>query len=268
MIGLVSKENGLYKLHLKKVHFEARVSSHQIDDKLKFPTQANTCHASSPLPISHFQNIVIPKSAIWNFRLGHMSSKRIAQMSKLYSSFEYDNNSTCDICHLAKQRKVPYHLSNFIASHNFELFHFDIWGPLATPSIQNHKYFFTILDEHTRFVMIIIFKSKFEISSQVQNFITMVINQFHTTPKTVRSDNGPEFMLHMFYASKDILHQRSCVKNPQHSGRVEGEHQHMLNVGRSILYQSKLPKTYLSFAFQFATINRVPTPILKQQSPY
>lgn len=141
MIGLVSKENGLYKLHLKKIHFEARVSSHQIDPKLKFPTQANTCHASSPLPISYFQNIVIPKYAIWHFRLGHMSSKRIAQMSKLYSSFEYDNNSTCDICHLAKQRKLPYHLSNFIASHNFELFHFDIWGPLATPSIQNHKYF-------------------------------------------------------------------------------------------------------------------------------
>lgn len=77
-------------------------------------------------------------------------------------------------------------------------------------------------------------------------------------------------MLHQFYTSKGILHQRSCIGNPYNNGRVERKHQHLLNVGRAILYQSKLPKTYWSYAFQFATftINKVPTPILNQQSPY
>lgn len=92
----------LCKLHLKETHFEVQVSSHQIDHKLKFPTQDNTFHVSSPLPISNFQNIVIPKCAQWNFRLGHVSSDRTSQKSKLYYSFEYENNVTCDIFHLAK----------------------------------------------------------------------------------------------------------------------------------------------------------------------
>jgi hypothetical protein len=98
----------------------------------------------------------------------------------------------------------------------------------------------------------------------------LVENQFHTTPKIVRTDNGPEFSLPSFYASKGIIHQKSCVETPQQNGRVERKHQHLLNVGRALLYQSKLPKTYWSYAILHATfiINRVTTPLLHNQSPY
>lgn len=94
----------------------------------------------------------------------------------MYSFSEYDNNATCDICQLEKQIKLPYYLSNYVASRIFELLHFDIWGPLATPSIKNHKYFLTILNDHSRFVWIMLLKSKYEASVQVKNFIHMVIN--------------------------------------------------------------------------------------------
>lgn len=169
-------------------------------------------------------------------------------MSRMYSSFTFENKATCDIFHLAKQRKFPYHSSNSIASHIFELLHFDIWRPLAIPSINNHKYFLTILDDHTQLVLIILLKSRFEVFRQVQNFKTMIITKFNITPKTVRSNNGPEFTLHQFYASKGITNHRCCVENPQQNGRVERKHQHLLNVGRAIIYHSKLPNTYWSFA--------------------
>lgn len=38
-------------------------------------------------------------------------------------------------------------------------------------------------------------------------FIHMVENQFNTKVKIVRSDNGPEFKLEHFYATKVILYQ-------------------------------------------------------------
>lgn len=73
-------------------------------------------------------------------------------MSKIYSSFTFDSNATCDIFHLAKQQNFHYHSSKSIASHKFELLHIDIWGPLAIPYIHGQKYFLTIIDDHTRFV--------------------------------------------------------------------------------------------------------------------
>lgn len=54
-------------------------------------------------------------------------------------------------------------------------------GHLAIHFVHNHWYFLTILDDHTRFVWMILLKNKSEVSQHVQNFITMVIIQFHTT---------------------------------------------------------------------------------------
>lgn len=87
----------------------------------------------------------------------------------------------------------------------------------------------------------------------------MAITQLHITPKNLRSDNGPEFMLHKLYTSKGITHHMSRVKNPQQNRMGERKHKHLLNLGRTILYKYKLSKTYWSFSLQFATaINTVP----------
>jgi hypothetical protein len=136
-------------------------------------------------------------------------------MSSLYPSFQFDNKATCDICHFARQRKLSFPISTSIATSKFELLHFDIWGPLATPSVHNHRYFLTILDDHSRFVWIILLKHKSEVPSHVQNFVTLIETQFHITPKTIRTDNGPEFLLPSYYASKGIIHHKSCVETPQ-----------------------------------------------------
>lgn len=145
--------------------------------------------------------------------------KRIEPMSKLYSSFELDNNSTRDICYLEKQRKLPYHSSTSVAFHNFELLYFDIWGLLTSPSINNHKYFMSIIDDHTRFIWTFLLKLKYEVSFKVQNFITMIINQFNIIPKTIKLDNEPKFMLNHFYVSKGTSHKNSYVETPN---KMEG----------------------------------------------
>jgi len=66
-------------------------------------------------------------------------------MSQLYPSLSFDSTATFDICYFAKQKKLPFLFSSFIASHKFELLHFDSWGPLYVPFIHNHRYFLLYL---------------------------------------------------------------------------------------------------------------------------
>jgi len=74
-------------------------------------------------------------------------------MSLLYPSIKVDNNkAACDLCQFAKHKHLPFSSSTSHASKNFELLHLDIWGPLSIASVHGHKYFLTILDDHSRFL--------------------------------------------------------------------------------------------------------------------
>lgn len=104
----------------------------------------------------------------------------------------------------------------------------------------------------------------------MRNFVAMIEKQHDAKVKIIITDNGLEFLMPQFYASNGIIHQMSCVENPQDNGRVERKHQHVLNVGRALLFQSKLPKQYWSYAIMHAAyiINRVPSPLLENKCPY
>lgn len=98
----------------------------------------------------------------------------------------------------------------------------------------------------------------------------MVGNQFNTSVKTLRSDQGLEFNMCNLFNLKGILHQRSCVYTPQQNSIVERKHQHILNVARSLRFQAHVPIHFWSDCIVTAvhTINRLPTPILQNHSPF
>ncbi|PNX95813.1 retrovirus-related Pol polyprotein from transposon TNT 1-94 [Trifolium pratense] len=217
-------------------------------------------------------SVAIPKSALWHFRFGHTSQHRLEQMQQMYPTITINKDDfCCDVCHLAKQKKLPYTLSNSRATHCLELLHMDIWGPFSTPTPHGHRYFLTIVDDFSRFTWIVLLKGKFETASKIKDFINLVENQFGSKVKILRSDNGPEFLsLTTFYASKGILHQTSCVATPQQNGRVERKHQCILNIARALLLQSHLPPAYWGYAVFHAVfiMNRVPSSAIKGRIPF
>ena len=72
----------------------------------------------------------------------------------------------------------------------------------------------------------------------------MILTQFNIGIKTIRSDNAPEFSLLDFYGDHGIIHQKSYAYTPQQNYVVERKHQHLLNVARSLKFQSNLPSAY------------------------
>ncbi|CAJ2657635.1 unnamed protein product [Trifolium pratense] len=229
--------------------------------------------SQSSLPTGkHCNALGIPKTALWHFRFGHTSQKRLEILHKLYPNIDINKDEfCCDICHLAKQRKLPHDLSNSRASSCLELLHMDIWGPFATPTPHGHRYFLTIVDDHTRFTWIILLKGKFETASKIQEFIQFSEEHFGHKVKYLRSDNGPEFLcLSKYYVSKGIIHQTSCVNTPQQNGRVERKHQCILNIARALMIQSHLPPRYWGYAVLHSVfiMNRVPSNAIQGEIPF
>jgi len=65
----------------------------------------------------------------------------------------------------------------------------------------------------------------------------MIVTQFNTHIKVIRSDNGGEYFkteLIEFMNSKGILHQTTCPHSPQQNGVAKRKNRHILEVIRSL----------------------------------
>jgi hypothetical protein len=175
MIGLADLHGGLYKLRISPSTFNLQPS-------VSLVSHCNISHKKSFESFINSSITHIPDSALWHFRLGHLSNQRLSKMHSLYPSICTDNKAICDVCQFAKHKKLPFSTSLSHASSKFELLHCDIWGPLGVPSIHGHKYFITIVDDYSRFVWTILIKSKSEVSLHIQQFITLIENHNFTSP--------------------------------------------------------------------------------------
>lgn len=98
----------------------------------------------------------------------------------------------------------------------------------------------------------------------------MVERQYKAHVKGVRSDNAPELKFTSLYKKKGIIAYHSFPETPQQNSVVERKHQHILNVARSLMFQAHVPLQYWGNCVLTAVflINRLPTPLLKNKSPY
>ena len=128
----------------------------------------------------------------------------------------------------------------------------------------------TIVDDCTRVTWVYFLKDKSSVITVFPEFLTFVETQFKTLVKAIRTDNAPELSFTSLLKNKGIQHYFSCAYTPQQNSVVERKHQHILNVARSLLFQSNIPLEYWGDCIQIAVylINRTPTPLLKNKSPF
>ena len=254
---------------LQDTNTQARIGTVEVRNGLYHLTPNHITTPTVQTAITHPQCIITPID-LWHFRMGHLSFERLQHMQSSYPFLKHNKNFVCNTCHYAKHKKLPFPSSNSYASCCFDLLRIDIWGPCLKLSMHGHRYFLTIVDDHSRFTWIFLMHTKAEARKNIIDFTAYVETQFSGKIKTIRTDNGFEFSMHDFYALKGIIHQTSCVKTPKQNGIVERKHQHLLNVTRALLFQANLPHSFWCFALIHVAylINCIPTPFLQNISPY
>ncbi|KAL0667809.1 hypothetical protein Bca4012_030513 [Brassica carinata] len=209
----------------------------------------------------------LPKDVLWHARLGHPHSRALNIMLPSIS-FKTD----CEACILGKHCKSVFSRSSTIYENCFDLIHSDVW---TAPCIsrENHKYFVTFIDEKSKYTWITLLQTKDRVLEAFINFQNYVTNHFNAKIKILRSDNGGEYTSNAFkqhLAKCGMIHQNSCPYTPQQNGVAERKNRHLMEVARSMMFHTNVPKRFWGDAVLTACylINRIPTRILQDQSPY
>lgn len=149
----------------------------------------------------------------------------------------------------------------------------DVWGPAPVPSVQGYRYYLLSTDDFSRYSWLFPLRYKSEVKVVLTQFKAYVENQFKVSIKTVRPDNGGEFVntyLTNLFLFTGILHHTSCPHTPEQNGVVERKHRHLIDTTLTLLTHATLP-TYFWLEALTTTVylaNRLPHSSLNFQIPY
>lgn len=101
----------------------------------------------------------------------------------------------------------------------------------------------------------------------------MVQNQFNTTVKRIRTNNGSEFFndqCKFIFLNKCTIHKSSCSYSTDQTGVVEIKHKHLIEVARVLKIEANVPPMFWEDCILTACylINLMPSTVLNGLSRY
>jgi len=127
-------------------------------------------------------------------------------------------------------------------------------------------------DDYLRYTWIFLLKNRSKLQETYYKFAALIKTQFSRTIKIFLSDNAIEYreknFLH-FLAHEGTILRHSCPGTSQQNGRAERKHRHVLETIQALLICSSSPEFFWREAALTAvyTINRIPSPVIEDQSP-
>ena len=185
---------------------------------------------------------------LWHKRLGHLNKVDV----KRTVGCGGDTEDTCKTCAMGKQasQPVPKRVVDK-AKKALELVYSDILGPFEVASLNGSKYAVTFIDEYTKYAVVKYMRNKSEVIDKFKEYVAE-----NGTPKTQRSDNGAEYTSRKFKElcrDLKVKQEFTVPETPQQNGVAERFNRTLVEMGRCLLIQAKLPKKYWVRALDTAT---------------
>jgi transposase InsO family protein len=215
---------------------------------------------------------------LWHRRLGHVRMKQLNilikhDLARGLKDVVFKKDKLCSSCQARKKVENTHPKKSIMStSKAFELLHMDLFAPAQYTSISENKYGFVIVDDYTRYTWAFFLVDKSDMIATSKSFVKGIHNEFETTIKRVRSDNGSEYKNTRIDELCDdfgIRHQFSAKYTPQSDGLVENNRT-LINMARSMLNEYNVSQSFWAEAINTACYcsNRLFCHPLKEKTPY
>ncbi|GJX37979.1 retrotransposon protein, putative, ty1-copia subclass [Tanacetum coccineum] len=181
-------------------------------------------------------------------------------LTKLEASFQFH----CVSCMSGKMARKPYSHQVERAKDLLGLIHTYVCGPFKIMSRQGASYFVTFTYDFSLYGYVYLLKHKHEVFETFKVFQKEVENQLGKTIKSLRSNCGGEYMSQEFLdhlKEHGTISHRTPPYTPQHNGVSERRNRTLLDMVRSMMSQTTLPKSFWDYALGSTAriLNMVPT---------
>jgi hypothetical protein len=216
---------------------------------------------------------------LWHRRLGHVGIKQLNRLIKhdlvrCLKDVVFEKDKLCCSCQASKQVGNTHPKKSIMSTIKaFELLHMDLFGPTQYTSIGGNKYGFVIVDDYIRYTWVFFLADKNDAFATFKLFVKGIHNEFETTIKRVRSDNGSEFKNTRIDELCDdfrIRHQFSAKYTSQSNNLVQRKNRTLIDIARSMLSEYNVSQFFWAEAINTACyyINRLYYHPLKEKTPY
>lgn len=198
----------------------------------------------------------------WHRRYGHLGSQNLERLVKeeLVHGFDYCTSksiSFCEPCLKGKQQRGRFPTqTDRKTTVPLELIHSDVCGKMSSRSLSGCEYFVTFIDDYTRYVWVYVIKRKSEVFEKFCEWKKEVENSLGQRVRAFRRDNGGEYTSEEFkqyFKKEGIKHQYTIPKCPEQNGTAERLNRTLIEMVRSMLMDSELPKVFWAEALSTAT---------------
>lgn len=202
-------------------------------------------------------------------RLGHISRKKILELARLgelrcsHDVLEKDEYRTgdCTTCQERKAAKQPKNGISPHGTHDCEMIHSDISGPLE-PSSNGARYITTMYDDYSKVNRVVTTSDRKWTLAYLQEFVTKIERQLGSKVRFLRSDGGGEYLSEQaksWYSKTGIIHQISPRYTPELNGTAERFNRTLKEMAASMLSTASLDHAFWDHAVRYASVMMMKT---------
>ena len=218
---------------------------------------------------------------LWHKRLGQLHQGYLNQIigNKLATGINLDAKVQdlpfCQSCCEGKLTRLAFPKGQATrAQQKLEIIHSDVCGPIKPTSLGGSSYYVSFIDDKTRFTVVYLMSHKGQVLEKFKEYKARMENESGQRIKTLRSDNGGEYIsgaFKRFLQDHGIRQETTVPYTPQQNGVAERANRTIMEMTRSMIYGAKLVnKGIWGEAVSTAVYikNRTPTAAVQGKTPF